>query len=55
VFLFHVHEDVVLGWKEDAWIQNSGIEGSQGNVIIDQGKVLKFWENYIREFNGQPN
>jgi hypothetical protein len=25
-----------LGWKENHWIQNMGIEESQGNVIIDQ-------------------
>jgi hypothetical protein len=49
------YEDKVLGWKEDDGIQNSGIEGSQGNVIVDQGKVLKFWEIYIRELNVQPN
>jgi hypothetical protein len=24
-----------LGWKENHGIQNSGIEGSQGNIIID--------------------
>jgi hypothetical protein len=55
VFLFHVLGDEILGWKEDDGIQNSGIAGSQGNVIVDQGKVLKFWENYIRELNDQPN
>ena len=55
MFLFHVYEDEVLGWKEEDGIQNSGIEGSQGNVIVDQGKVLKFWENYIRELSDQPN
>jgi hypothetical protein len=54
VFLFHVHEDV-LGWKEGSGMQNNGIEGSQGNVIVDKGKVLKFWENYIRELNDQLN
>jgi hypothetical protein len=54
VFLLHVHEDEVLGWKEDDGIQNSGIEGSQGNVIVDEGKVMKFWKNYIRELNDQP-
>jgi hypothetical protein len=47
VFLFCVREDKLLGWKEDDGIQNSGIEGCQGNVIVDQGKVLTFWENYI--------
>jgi len=55
LFLFHVHEDEVLGWKGDDGIQNSGNEGSQRNVITDQGKVLKFWENYIRNLNDQPN
>jgi hypothetical protein len=55
VFLFHVHEDEVVGWKEDDGIQSSGIEVFQGNVIVDQGKVPKFWENYIGELNDQPN
>ena len=55
MFLFHVHKDKVVGWKEDDLIQNSGIEGSQGDVTVDQGKVPKFWENYIGELNDQPN
>jgi len=55
VFLFRVHDDEVLCWKEDDGIQKSGIEGSQGSVIVDQGNVLTFWENYIRQLIGQPN
>jgi hypothetical protein len=30
-----------LGWKENQGIQNSGIEDSQGNRIVDQSQVLK--------------
>jgi hypothetical protein len=38
-----------LGWKENHGIQNTGIEDSQGNIIIDQRRVLQIWENYITE------
>jgi len=37
-----------LHWKENA-NQNLRIEDSQGNVTVDQRKVLKIWENYITE------
>ena len=36
-----------LGWKETKGSQNIGIEGPQGNRIVDQRKVLKIWENYV--------
>ena len=35
-----------LGWKENHGIQNTGIEYSQGNIIIDQRQILKIWELY---------
>ena len=35
-----------LGWKENQGIQNTGIEDSQGNRIVEQSQVLKIWENY---------
>jgi hypothetical protein len=38
-----------LGWKENHGIQNIGIEDCQGNMIIDQRRVLKIWENYVTE------
>ena len=39
----------VLGWKETQWIQNIGIDDSQGNRIVERSQVLKIWENYITE------
>ena len=44
-----------LGWKENQWIQNIGIEDSQGNRIVEQSEVLKIWENYITELHDRPN
>jgi hypothetical protein len=38
-----------LGWKKTQGIQNTGIEDSQGNRIVDQNQVLNIWENYITE------
>jgi hypothetical protein len=35
-----------LGWKETQGIQNTGIEDSLGNRIVEQSQVLKIWENY---------
>jgi hypothetical protein len=34
-----------LGWKETQAIQNTGIEVSQRNKVVEQGQVLKIWEN----------
>jgi uncharacterized membrane-anchored protein len=45
----------VLGWKENHGIQNIGIEDSQGNIIIDQKRVLQIWENYVTELNDRAN
>jgi hypothetical protein len=44
-----------LGWKEDHGIQNIGIEDSQGNIIINQRRVLQIWENYITELYDRAN
>jgi hypothetical protein len=44
-----------LGWKENHGIQNIGIEDSQGNIIIDQRRVLQIWENYITELYNRAN
>jgi len=44
-----------LGWKETQGIQNIGIEGSQGNRIVQQIQVLKIWENYITELHNRTN
>jgi len=44
-----------LGWKETQGIQNTGIEDSQGNRIVEQSQVLKIWENYITELHDRPN
>jgi hypothetical protein len=38
-----------LGRKENHGIQNIGMEDCQGNIIIDQRRVLQIWENYITE------
>jgi len=35
------------GWKETQGIQNTGVEDSQGNRVVEQSQVLKMWENYI--------
>jgi len=35
-----------LSWKVNQRSQNVGIEESQGNIIVDQRKVLKIWENF---------
>jgi hypothetical protein len=42
-------------WKETQEIQNTGIEDSHGNRIVEQSQVLKIWKNYITELNNQPN
>jgi hypothetical protein len=39
-----------LGWKESHGIQNTGIEDSKGNIVVDTGQALKIWENYSTEF-----
>jgi hypothetical protein len=44
-----------LGWKENHWIQNIGIEESQGNIITDQRRVLQIRENYITERYDRAN
>ena len=44
-----------LGWKETQGIQNIGIEGFQGNRMVDQKQVLKIWENYVTELCDRPN
>jgi hypothetical protein len=36
-----------LGWKENQGIQNIGIKNSQGNIIIDQRRVLQIWESSV--------
>jgi hypothetical protein len=43
-----------LGWKETQGIQNIGFEDSQGKRIVEQGQVLKIWENYITELYNRP-
>jgi hypothetical protein len=43
-----------LGWTETQGIQNIGIEDSQGNRIVDQYQVLKFWGNYITKLYDRP-
>jgi hypothetical protein len=44
-----------LGFKENHGIQNIGIEVSQGNIIIDQRRVLQIWEKYSTEFYDRAN
>ena len=45
----------VRGWKENHGIQNTGIEDSKVNAIIDKRQVRKTWENSITEYHYQPN
>jgi hypothetical protein len=49
-----VHEDKGTRW-ENHGIQNIGIKDSQGNIIIDQRRVLQIWENYITELYDWAN
>jgi hypothetical protein len=44
-----------LGRKQIQGIENFGIEDSQGSIIANQKKVLKFWENYITELYCRAN
>jgi hypothetical protein len=44
-----------LGCIENHGIQNIGIEDSQGNIIINQRRVLQIWENYITELYDRAN
>ena len=44
-----------LGWKETEEIQNTGVEDSQGNRIVNQKQVLKIWENQVTELYDPPN
>jgi len=61
----HVNADVNIGlcykyinaysWEQKHGIQNTGIEGSKGNIIVYKRQVLKIWENYITELYNPPN
>jgi len=44
-----------LGWKETQGIQNTGIEDSQGNKIVDKKQVHKIWKNYVTELYDRRN
>lgn len=44
-----------LSWKENDRIQNIGIEGSRGNIIVDKRQALKIWQNYITELCDRHN
>lgn len=44
-----------LAWKENQRIQDTGIEDSQGNIIVDHRQVLKIWDNYITELCSRAN
>jgi hypothetical protein len=44
-----------LGAKETQGIQNIGIQGSQGNKIVEQIQVMKIWGNYITELHDRTN
>ena len=39
-----------VGWKDTLGIQNTEIEDSQGNRIVDQRQVLKIWENMLQNY-----
>jgi hypothetical protein len=36
-----------LGWKENHGIQNIGIEGLLGNMVVGQNQILKFLANHV--------
>jgi len=44
-----------LSWKVNHRNRNAGIEESQGNIIVDQRKIMKIWENYITELYDRAN
>ena len=44
-----------LRWKDTQGIQNTGIEDSRGNRIVDQKQMLKIWENCVTELYDRPN
>jgi hypothetical protein len=44
-----------LGWKENRGIQNVDIEDAHENIIIDQRRVMQFWENFITEPYNRAN
>jgi hypothetical protein len=44
-----------LSWKVNHRSQNAGIEEFQRNIIADQRKVLKIWEDYITELYDRAN
>jgi hypothetical protein len=41
--------------KENNGIRTVGIEGSQGNMRVDQKQVLKIWEIYVAELYYRAN
>jgi hypothetical protein len=41
-----------LGWKENLEIPNTLMEDSQENIMVDQRKVLKIWENSFDDLIG---
>jgi hypothetical protein len=49
------HCERVCTWKETQGIQNTGIEDSQWNRIVDQRQMLKIGENYVTELYDRPN
>jgi hypothetical protein len=44
-----------LDRKENSEIRTVGIEDPQGNMIVDQKKVLKIWEIYVEELYDRAN
>jgi hypothetical protein len=44
-----------VGWKENHGIQNTGIEDSKANIIVNKRQVLKIWEKYITELYNRTN
>ena len=55
VIIWCVWRKKEVGWKETQWIQNIGVEDSQGNRKVEQSQVLKIWENYVTELYDRPN
>ena len=51
----HQLDYILVKHRDTQRIQNTGIEDSQGNRIVDQRQVLKIWENYVTELNDRPN
>ena len=42
-------------WTENHETQNTGIEDSKGNTVVDKRPVLRIWRRYIAELYDLTN